>query len=242
MNVNVVTLAADYGQARQFNKKGVCQRSTTARPQPTLPSDADGGNAGSSSASRPPLRRPSQGSVSLPRRQTKRRHLKAESAAPSSPPRRRISAVLPLLPQAILASPESEEPQSPQLSEPPIMVEDAQQETDQQQPTFTLHLQPIDPTQPTPQQDIPPTPQTSVSPQLMPPPPQQEMSPDFWNSWATQQAQNSAYLNTHTQHLASLPHHLPRISRNSGRLIVQVGRIANSMDQMRADNSGSNKP
>ncbi|XP_063797946.1 uncharacterized protein LOC134965429 [Pseudophryne corroboree] len=116
------------------------------------------------------------------------------------------------------------------------MVEDAQQESDQQ-PTYTLLLQPIDPTQPTTQQDITQTPQTSVSPQLMPTTPQQQMTPDFWNSWATQQAQNYACLNTHTQHLASLPHHLPRISRNSGRLIAQVGRIANSMEQMRADNS-----
>ncbi|XP_063784791.1 transcription factor SPT20 homolog [Pseudophryne corroboree] len=211
----------------------VRQRSTTARPQPTLPSDADAGEAGSSSASRPPLRRPSQGSVSVPRRPSKTRRVEPESAAPSSPPRRRISAVLPQPPQAILASPQSDEPQSPQLSEPPIMVEDAQQEPDQQ-PTFRLHLQPIDPTQPTPQQDIP---QASVSPQLIPTPPQQQMSPDFWNSWATQQVQNSAYLNTHTQHLASLPHHLPRISRNSGRLIVQVGRIATSMEQIRVDNT-----
>ncbi|XP_063812558.1 uncharacterized protein LOC135050218 [Pseudophryne corroboree] len=219
-------------------KKGftVRQRSSTARPQPTLPSDADGGNAGSSSANPPPLRRPSQGSVSVPRRPTKRRRLEAESAAPSSPPQRCISALLSLPPQAILVSPQSEDPQSPQLSEPPIMVEDAQQESDQQ-PTYTLHLQPIDPTQPTTQQDITQIPQTSHSLQLRPTPPQQQMAPEFWSSWATQQAQHYACLNTHTQYLASLPHHLPRLSRNSGRLIVQVGRIANSMEQMRADNS-----
>ncbi|XP_063791637.1 AT-rich interactive domain-containing protein 1A-like [Pseudophryne corroboree] len=200
----------------------------TDRPQPT----DDGGNAGSSSASRPPLRRPSQGSVSLPTRPSKSRRVESESAAPSSPPRRRVSAVLPQPLLDILASPQSDEPRSPQLSEPTIMGEDDQQEPDQQA-TFTLHLQPVAPTQPTQQQDMP---QASVSPQLIPTPPQQQMSADFWSSWATQQVQNTAYLNTHTQHLASLPHHLPRISRNSGRLIVQVGRIATSMEQIRADN------
>ncbi|XP_063775319.1 phosphatidylinositol-glycan biosynthesis class X protein [Pseudophryne corroboree] len=208
----------------------VRQRSATDRPQPT---DGDGGNAGSSSASRPPLRRPSQGSVSLPRRPSKTRRVESDSAAPSSPPRRRISAVLAQPPQATLASPQSDEPRSPQLSDPTIMAEDDQQEPDQQ-PTFTLHLTPVDPTQPTQQQDMP---QASVRPQLIPTPPQQQMSADFWTSWATQQVQNTAYLNTHTQHLASLPHHLLRISRNSGRLIVQVGRIATSMEQIRADNT-----
>ncbi|XP_063782333.1 uncharacterized protein LOC134932141 isoform X2 [Pseudophryne corroboree] len=209
-------------------KKQIRQRRTTDRPQPT----DDGGNAGSSSASRPPLRRTSQGSVSLPTRPSKSRRVESESAAPSSPPRRRISAVLPQPPLDILASPQSDEPRSPQLSEPTIMGEDDQQEPDQQT-TFTLHLQPVAPTQPTQQQDMP---QASVSPQLIPTPPQQQMSADFWSSWATQQVQNTAYLNTHTQHLASLPHHLPRFSRNSGRLIVQVGRIATSMEQIRADN------
>ncbi|XP_063808832.1 uncharacterized protein LOC135014878, partial [Pseudophryne corroboree] len=167
---------------------------------------------------------------------TKRRRLEAESPAASSPPQRRISAVSSLPPQAILASPQSRDPQSPQLSEPPIMPEDAQQESDLQD-KYTLHLQAIDPTQPTTPQDITQPPQTSHIPQLSPTPPQPQMAPEFWSSWATQQAQHYACLNTHTQYLASLPHHLPRLSRNSGRLIVQVGRIANSMEQMRADNS-----
>ncbi|XP_063797719.1 rho GTPase-activating protein gacU-like [Pseudophryne corroboree] len=138
-------------------------------------------------------------------------------------------------PLALLASPQSEEPQSPQLSEPVIMTVDDQQETDQQD-TYTLDLQAIDTTQPTTPQDIPQPPQTSHSPQLITTPPQTQMETEFWNSWATQQAQNYACLKTHSQYLASLPHHLPRLSRNSGRLIVQVGRIANSMEQMRADN------
>ncbi|XP_063819482.1 polyglutamine-repeat protein pqn-41-like [Pseudophryne corroboree] len=207
-------------------------RRATDRPQPT---DEAAGNAGSSSASRPPLRRPSQGSVTLTRRPTKTRRVESESAPPSSPPRRRISAVLPQPPQAILASPQSDEPRSPQLSEPTFMGDNDQQEPDQQA-TYTLQLTSVDPTQPTQPQDMP---QASLSPQLIPTPPQQQMSADFWSSWATQQAQNTACLNTHThtQHLASLPHHLPRISRNSGRLIVQVGRIATSMEQIRADNT-----
>ncbi|XP_063789203.1 uncharacterized protein LOC134944503 [Pseudophryne corroboree] len=116
------------------------------------------------------------------------------------------------------------------------MAKDAQQESDQQD-TYTLHLQAIDPTQTTTPQDIPQPPQTSHSPQLSPTPPQQQMAPEFWSSWATQQAQHYACLNTHTQYLASLPHHLPRLNRNSGRLIVQGGRIVNSMEQMRADNT-----
>ncbi|XP_063776817.1 uncharacterized protein LOC134922890 [Pseudophryne corroboree] len=90
-------------------RQDVRKRSSTTRPHPTLPSDADG----SSSANPPPLRRPSQGSVTVARRPTKRRRLEAESAAPSSPPQRRISAVSSLPPQAILASPQSEDPQSP---------------------------------------------------------------------------------------------------------------------------------
>ncbi|XP_063788725.1 polycystin-1-like protein 3 [Pseudophryne corroboree] len=211
------------------------KRSSTARPHPTLPRDADGANAGSSSANPPPLRCPSQGSDPQHRRQTKRRRLEAKSPAASSPPQRRISIVSALPPQGILASPQSEDPQSPQLSEPPLMAEDSQQESDQQD-TYTLHLQAIDPTETTTPQDIPQPPQTSHSPQLSPTPPQQ-MAPEFWSSWATQQAQHYACLNTHTQYHASLPHHLPRLSRNSGRLIVQVGRIANSMEQMGADNT-----
>ncbi|XP_063788507.1 uncharacterized protein LOC134943829 [Pseudophryne corroboree] len=214
----------------------VRKRGSTARPQPTLPRDADAGDAGPSSSNTPPLRRPSQGSDNLHKIPTKRRRLEAESPAASSPPQRRISTVSPLPPQAILASPQSEDPQSPQLSEPPIMPEDAQQETDLQD-SYTLHLQAIDPNQPTTPQDITQPPQTSHIPQLSPTTPQPQLAPEFWSSWATQQAQHYACLNTHTQYLASLPHHLPRLSRNSGRLIVQVGRIANSMEQMRADNS-----
>ncbi|XP_063784495.1 putative uncharacterized protein DDB_G0290521 isoform X2 [Pseudophryne corroboree] len=210
----------------------VRKRSSTARPHPTLPRDADAGDA----RNPPPLRRPSQGSDPQHRRTTKRRRLEAESPAASSPPQRRISIVSALPPQAILASPQSEDPQSPQLSEPSILAEDAQQESDQQD-TYTLHLQAIDPTQTTTPQDIPQPPQTSHSPQLSTTPPQPQMAPEFWSSWATQQAQHYACLNTHTQYLASLPHHLPRLSRNSGRLIVQVGRIANSMEQMREDNT-----
>ncbi|XP_063771740.1 integrator complex subunit 3 homolog [Pseudophryne corroboree] len=167
---------------------------------------------------------------------TKRRRVEAEYPPASSPPQRRISTVSSQPPQAILASPQSEEPQSPQLSEPPIIPEDTQQETDLQE-SYTLHLQEIDPNQPTTPQDITQTPQTSHSPQLSPTRPQPQMGPEFWSSWATQQAQHYACLNTHSQYLASLPHHLPRLSRNSGRLIVQVGRVSNSMVQMRADNS-----
>ncbi|XP_063775687.1 uncharacterized protein LOC134911378 [Pseudophryne corroboree] len=116
------------------------------------------------------------------------------------------------------------------------MPQDTQQETDLQQ-TFTLHLQAIDNNQPTASAVITPPPQTSPTPQLSPTPPQPQMGPEFWDSWATQQAQNHACLRTHSQYLASLPHYLPRLSRNSSRLIVQLGRVANTMEQMRADNS-----
>ncbi|XP_063781237.1 uncharacterized protein LOC134929576 [Pseudophryne corroboree] len=87
----------------------------TSAPDRPLPTDVGAGIAGSSSASRP-LRRPSQGSVNLPRRPSKTRRVDLESADPSSPPRRRISAVLSQPPQALLASPQSDEPRSPQLS------------------------------------------------------------------------------------------------------------------------------
>ncbi|XP_063781167.1 uncharacterized protein LOC134929489 [Pseudophryne corroboree] len=121
------------------------------------------------------------------------------------------------------------------FDDPGIITEDAQQERDQE--TFTLHLQPIDPTQPTTPQDIPQPPQTSHSPQLSTTQVDTQMGPEFWSHWSSQQVQYCASLNTHSQYLSSLPHHLPRLSRNSGRLIVQVGRIANSMEQMRADNT-----
>ncbi|XP_063788944.1 uncharacterized protein LOC134944294 [Pseudophryne corroboree] len=212
------------------SQHAVRQTSRPDRPQPT---DEDAGIAGSTSVSRPPLRRPSQGSANLPRRPSKTRRLESESAAPSSPPRRRISAVSPQPPQALLASPQSDEPRSPQLSEPTLMPDVGQQEQDQQA-TYTLNLTPVIPTQPTQPQDIP---QASITPQLLQAPPQQQVPDDFWSSWTTQQTQNNACLTAHTQHLASLPHHLPRISRNSGRLIVQVGRIATSMDQIRTDNN-----
>ncbi|XP_063779833.1 uncharacterized protein LOC134929319 [Pseudophryne corroboree] len=113
------------------------------------------------------------------------------------------------------------------------MPDVGQQEQDQQA-TYTLNLTPVVQTQPTQPQDIP---QASITPQLLQAPPQQQVPDDFWASWTSQQTQNNACLTAHTQHLASLPHHLPRISRNSGRLIVQVGRIATSMDQIRADNN-----
>ncbi|XP_063801336.1 protein piccolo-like isoform X2 [Pseudophryne corroboree] len=227
------TLTPD--QSGRVRRGAVRQRSSTARPQPTLPRDADGGNAGSSSANPPTLRRPSQGSVTVATRPPKRRRLEAPAPAPASPPQRRISAVSAVPPLALLASPQSEDPQSPQLSDPAIITEDAQQERDQE--TFTLHLQPIDLTQTTTPQDIPQPPQTSHCPQLSTTQVDTQMGPEFWSRWSSQQAQYCASLNTHSQYLSSLPHHLPRLSRNSGRLIVQVGRIANSMEQMRADNT-----
>ncbi|XP_063786457.1 uncharacterized protein LOC134935116 [Pseudophryne corroboree] len=167
---------------------------------------------------------------------SKRRRLESVPTPASSPPQRRISTVLPQPPNAILASPQTDEPQSPQLSDPDVMPQDTQQETDLQQ-TYTLHLQAVDPNQPPTPADITPPPQTTPTQQVSPTPPQPQMGQDFWSSWTTQQAQHYACLQNHSQYLASLPHHLPRLSRNSGRLIVQLGRVANSMEQMRADNS-----
>ncbi|XP_063813086.1 uncharacterized protein LOC135050547 [Pseudophryne corroboree] len=199
--------------------------------QTTLPRDADAGDAGTSSSHHTPLRRHSQRSASLQKMGSKRRRLEAVTTPASSPPQRRISTVLAKPPEAILASPQTREPQS----DPDIRPQDTQQETDLQQ-TFTLHLQAIDNNQPTTPADITPPPQTTPTHQLSPTPPQPQVGPEFWSSWATQQAQNYACLNT-SQYLARLPHHLPRLSRNSGRLIVQLGRVANTMEQMRADNS-----
>ncbi|XP_063775404.1 uncharacterized protein LOC134910942 [Pseudophryne corroboree] len=111
------------------------------------------------------------------------------------------------------------------------------QQGPEQQPSFTLQLTAVDPSMPIQLQDIP---QPSSSPQLPQAPPPSQIPDDFWASWTSQQAQSNATLTQHTQHLASLPHHLPRISRNSGRLIVQVGRMATSMEQIRAENSQMN--
>ncbi|XP_063786405.1 myb-related transcription factor, partner of profilin-like [Pseudophryne corroboree] len=205
----------------------------TSRPDRPQTSQDEAGIAGSASGSRPPVRRPSQGLGHLPRRPSKTRRLGSESAAPSSPPRRRLSAVSPQPPLALLASSQSDEPRSPQLSEPSLMA-DVDQQGQDQQATITLQLTPVDPSQPIQLQDIP---QASISPQLAQAPPPSQIPDDFWASWTSQQAQSNASLTAHTQHLASLPHHLPRISRNSGRLIVQVGRMATSMEQIRADNS-----
>ncbi|XP_063788523.1 uncharacterized protein LOC135058044 [Pseudophryne corroboree] len=112
-----------------------------------------------------------------------------------------------------------------------------EQQGPEQQPSFTLQLTAVDPSMPIQLQDIP---QPTSSPQLAQAPPQTQIPDDFWASWTSQQAQSNATLTQHTQHLASLPHHLPRLSRNSGRLIVQVGRMATSMEQIRAENSQMN--
>ncbi|XP_063780946.1 uncharacterized protein LOC134928993 [Pseudophryne corroboree] len=115
------------------------------------------------------------------------------------------------------------------------MSDDGQQARAQE--TYTLHLQPIDPTQANMAQDIQQQPQASQSQQMSSTPGTMQTDPEFWSGWASHQAHHSACLTTQTQHLSSLPHHLPKVSRNSARLIVQVGRIANTMEQMRADNS-----
>ncbi|XP_063806533.1 uncharacterized protein LOC134986909 [Pseudophryne corroboree] len=166
----------------------------TSRPDRPQTTQDDAGIAGSASVSLPPLRRPSQGSGHLPRRPSKTRRLGTESAAPSSPPRRRISAVSPQPPLALLASPQSDEPRSPQLSEPSLMA-DVDQQGQDQQATFTLQLTPVDPSQPIQLQDIP---QASMSPQLAQAPPQPQIPDDFWSSWTSQQAQSNASLTAHT--------------------------------------------
>ncbi|XP_063791691.1 uncharacterized protein LOC135057940 [Pseudophryne corroboree] len=218
----------------------VRQRSSTSRPQPTLPRADDGGNDGSSSAPRT-QRRQSQASLTVATRPPKRPRVHAPTAAaapapaPASPPQRRISAVAAVPPLALLASPLSVDPHSPQLSDPAIMSDEGQQSHGQE--TYTLHLQPIDQTQANMTEDNPVQPQASQTQQMTSTPGTSQIPHEFWSSWAEQQAHHSACLNTQTQHLSSLPHHLPKVSRNSARLIVQVGRIANTMEQMRADNS-----
>ncbi|XP_063819189.1 uncharacterized protein LOC135057226 [Pseudophryne corroboree] len=223
---------------KQGNNVGVTFSTVTQTSRPDRPqtSHDDAGMAGSASGSRPRVRRPSQVSGHLPRRPTKNRRLGSDSAPPSSPPRRRISAVSPQPPLALLASSQSDEPRSPQLSEHNLMSADDQQGPEQQ-PSFTLQLTAVDPSIPIQLQNIP---QPSSSPQLAQAPPPSQIPDDFFASWTSQQAQSKATLTQHTQHLASLPHHLPRLSRNSGRLIVQVGRMATSMEQIRAENRHMN--
>ncbi|XP_063791680.1 polycystin-1-like protein 3 [Pseudophryne corroboree] len=208
-----VILASPQSDEPQSPQLSVRKRASTAMTQTTLARDADAGDTGTSSLHRTPLRRHSQRSASLQKMGSKRRRLEAVTTPASSPPQRRISTVLAQPPEVILASPQSDEPQSPQLSDPDIMPQDTQQETDLQQ-TFTLHLQAVVPNQPTTPADITPPPQTTPTQQLSPTPPQPEMGQDFWSSWATQQAQHYACLQKHSQYLASLPHHLPRLSRN----------------------------
>ncbi|XP_063774356.1 probable basic-leucine zipper transcription factor R [Pseudophryne corroboree] len=116
------------------------------------------------------------------------------------------------------------------------MPPEAQQESEQQE-TYTLHLQAIDVNQPTTPQESTPPPQISPHLQLRQTTTPQQPDPSFWVTWNQQQAQNIDCLCTHTQYLASLPHHLPRLYRNTSRLNVQICRVANSMEQMRADNS-----
>ncbi|XP_063819919.1 uncharacterized protein LOC135058161 [Pseudophryne corroboree] len=114
------------------------------------------------------------------------------------------------------------------------MPPEAEQESEHQE-TCTLYLQAIDVNQPTtPQESTPPT-QISPHPQLRQTTPPQQHDPSFWVTWNQQQAQNIDCLRTHT--LASLPHHLPRLCRNTSRLNVQLCRVANSLEQIRADNS-----
>ncbi|XP_063802033.1 uncharacterized protein LOC134969788 [Pseudophryne corroboree] len=175
-----------------------------------------------------------QGSGSHTSRPTKRRRPDVAPTPALSPPQRRISTVLPQPPEHILESPQSPKPHSPQLSEPDIMPPEAQQESENQE-TYTLHLQPIDVNQPTtPQESTPPT-QMSPHQQLTQTTPPPQPDPSFWGNWNQQQAQNLECLCTHTQYLASLPHHLPRLCRNTSRLNVQLRRVANSLEQMRAD-------
>ncbi|XP_063792443.1 uncharacterized protein LOC134948416 isoform X2 [Pseudophryne corroboree] len=147
----------------------------TSRPDRPQTSQDEAGIAGSASGSRPPVRRPSQGLGHLPRRPSKTRRLGSESAAPSSPPRRRLSAVSPQPPLALLASSQSDEPRSPQLSEPSLMA-DVDQQGQDQQATITLQLTPVDPSQPIQLQDIP---QASISPQLAQAPPQPKYQMTF---------------------------------------------------------------
>ncbi|XP_063794096.1 uncharacterized protein LOC134949454 [Pseudophryne corroboree] len=213
----------------------VRKQASTSRTQATLSRAVDAGDTGTSTSHHSPQRRPSQGSGSHTIRPSKRRHPDdAPTPALSTPPRR-ISTVLPQPPEHILESTQSQGPHSPQLSEPDIMPPEAQQESEQE--TYTLQLQAIDVHQPsTPQESIPP-PQMSPHPQLSQTIPPHQPEPSFWSTWNQQQAQNIDCLRTHTQYLACLPHHLPRLCRNTSRLNVQLCRVANSMEQMRAGNS-----
>ncbi|XP_063786118.1 uncharacterized protein LOC134934667 [Pseudophryne corroboree] len=225
------TNVRDSDQPRQDVQK----KTTTARTTTTQAADA--GDAGTSSSHTIQQRRPPQGSATqkiMPRKRQRPDVLPTQSL---TPPQRRISTVLGQPPVDIFASPPSQDPHSPQLSDAEIMPQDTQQGTDLSE-TFILQLQPIDPTQPTMPPISTPPPQRSPTPQLTPTTPQpQPLDQAFWDSWTTQQGHNLDCLCTHSQYLASLPHHLPRLSRNTSRLNVQISRMANTMEQMRAHNS-----
>ncbi|XP_063797958.1 uncharacterized protein LOC134965476 [Pseudophryne corroboree] len=155
----------------------------------------------------------------------------------ASPSQRRISNVSSRPPVQLLESPPTREPQYPQLPDADNMPPDTQQDTEMEE-TFVLQLQQIDPTIPTiPPVSTLPT-QTTPAPQMSPISPHATTQDQaFWNSWATQQANNLDFLRRQTQFLASLPHQLPRISMSSSRLNVQIAIIANTMELMRADNT-----
>ncbi|XP_063777300.1 uncharacterized protein LOC134927157 isoform X3 [Pseudophryne corroboree] len=108
---------------KEKEKDKIKKVTQTSRPDRPQTSQDEAGIAGSASGSRPPVRRPSQGLGHLPRRPSKTRRLGSESAAPSSPTRRRLSAVSPQPPLALLASSQSDEPRSPQLSGMPLSEE-----------------------------------------------------------------------------------------------------------------------
>ncbi|XP_063801373.1 uncharacterized protein LOC134969376 isoform X4 [Pseudophryne corroboree] len=112
------------------------------------------------------------------------------------------------------------------------------QHTLQTDATFVLDLRPLQTTPPSTVPVATPPQQTSPQPIMSPSTPlAQTEEQTFWSSWANHQRLNSECLQRQNQLLASLPHYMPRISRNLSREHLETRRVATCLEQMRAENS-----
>ncbi|XP_063801369.1 uncharacterized protein LOC134969376 isoform X2 [Pseudophryne corroboree] len=154
----------------------------------------------------------------------------------ASPPHRRISTVSSRPPSDLLAPSPTRDPEYPHLADDDSMPTD--QHTLQTDATFVLDLRPLQTTPPSTVPVATPPQQTSPQPIMSPSTPlAQTEEQTFWSSWANHQRLNSECLQRQNQLLASLPHYMPRISRNLSREHLETRRVATCLEQMRAENS-----
>ncbi|XP_063775655.1 uncharacterized protein LOC134911328 isoform X2 [Pseudophryne corroboree] len=154
----------------------------------------------------------------------------------ASPPHRCISTVSSRPPSQLLAPSPTREAESPHLADDDSMPTD--QHTLQTDATFDLDLRPLQTTQPSTVPVATPPQQTSPQPIVSPSTPlAQTEEQTFWANWANHQRLNSDCLQRQNQLLASLPHFMPRISRNLSREHLETSRVATCLEQMRAENS-----